>query len=51
MDFGRAISSGVLVAGITAALGFMTGNLNLAVAAIDVWYYGRQCGSGRCGTS
>lgn len=35
MDFGRAISSGVLVAGITAALGFMTGNLNLAVAAID----------------
>lgn len=35
MDFGRAFSSGALVAAITAGLGFVTGQSNLVVAAID----------------
>jgi hypothetical protein len=35
MDFGRAFSSGALVAAITAGLGFMTGRPNFVVAAMD----------------
>lgn len=31
----RAVKSGVLVAGITAALGFFNGNLDLMTAAMD----------------